>query len=398
MTDVPELRRDRADAKLAGVCAALARSWNVDVTWVRFGLILLTLVSNGLMAFAYFALALLIPERGSDRAPIRDLLPVTRSWSREQLGVAVGGTAMVFGLATPGAGPGAVLLPQVVRAIIRWGARRPGTPPPPPPAPAPRTEFERLAQAWQHRMADVASGRPATWGSMSDADPYGLFSDAPAPVPSPPTSPSRRGRTLRTWSGVAVWMGLAWGGLAIAREEGVWVPPTAWPSVTLAVLALALVAVSRPARAQHGRPRGLRGVGVLAGVATALTLVGGPTVVTTGELPRPSHLITYTTESLPEAASFEAGARTLDLSQVAVDEDRTLSLAVDLGALRVILPAEGNVVLHYTVDLGSARMADGTQDTGADLSSTWSRVSDPSQPTLYLDVSVDLGSLEVVGS
>lgn len=395
MTPLPDLRRDRADAKLAGVCAALARSWNTDPLLVRLGFVVLALVTNGFAIFAYLALAVLIPERGAAAEPVRDLLPFTRSWPSQKLVAAVAGAALLLGLLSSGSGPGSLVMGLLVLALLRWGAR--GRRVPRPAVPLPQTEYERLATAWQQRTDNVRAGLPPDWApepAPADPDPYGLYGDPGAPRGVP--HPARRRRSLRTWSGVAVALGLAWGALAAAQAAGVTVPVLAWPSATLAVLALALVAVARPARAGHGRPHGLVPAAVATAVVTGLVMGGGAGMVDAAAPATTGPVVAYTAATLPETQTFELGARTLDLSDVVVTSDRTARLTAELGTMRVVLPPTGNVVVHYTVDLGTARVADGESVSGADLAATWRRVPDPTAPTLTLLVAVKVGSLEVV--
>lgn len=395
VTDVPELRRDRADAKVAGVCAALARAWNVDPLLVRLGFVVLVLLTNGFAAAAYLALAVLIPERGARSEPVRDLLPFTRAWSSQKLVAAVVAGAVVLGLVVSGSGPGAIIVALLVLAIMRWGTRARQPAAPHAAAPVPSTEFERLSAVWQQRVSNVRVGLPPDWApapAPTDLDPFGLYADAAAPAPP---HPARRRRSLRTWSGVVLALGLLWAGLAVVQANGVEVPTLAACSATLAVLAVALVAVARPGRAWYGRPRGLLPAAVVAGVTTAFVMVGGPGMAQTGDRPAPTHVVSYTDSTLPAHDSFGMGSRTIDLSGVSVDRDRTVRLGADMGRLRVVLPAEGNVVVNYRVDMGSATIA-GTESGGTDIDASWRRVTDDGGPTLTLDVSVDLGALEVV--
>jgi signal transduction histidine kinase len=78
------LRRSPDNRVLGGVCGALSHATGIDVTWVRIGFVLLTLMSSGFGLLAYFALWLLIPLEGettnilsravSDRRGIRLLI------------------------------------------------------------------------------------------------------------------------------------------------------------------------------------------------------------------------------------------------------------------------------------------------------------------------------------
>jgi phage shock protein PspC (stress-responsive transcriptional regulator) len=64
------LFRIREGQMWAGVCNGIAAYMNVDVTWVRIAVVLLTLFTTGLLIVAYFVLAFIVPEAqtAEDRA------------------------------------------------------------------------------------------------------------------------------------------------------------------------------------------------------------------------------------------------------------------------------------------------------------------------------------------
>ncbi len=55
---------DKANAKLSGVCAGLARATGFDVTLVRVLAVAATLLVTGLTIPLYIAAALVAPQRG----------------------------------------------------------------------------------------------------------------------------------------------------------------------------------------------------------------------------------------------------------------------------------------------------------------------------------------------
>ena len=151
--------------------------------------------------------------------------------------------------------------------------------------------------------------------------------------------------------------------------------------------------MARPSRAPHGRPLGLLPAALLTALVTAAS--AAPVTWQPVTLPNKPHApAVYTAASLPQSLDLGLGERTVDLRGVAVDRDRTVALSLDAGSLAVQVPATGNVVVRYTVSAGSATVA-GAKTSGFDIASDWSRVVDPSAPTLTLDVTVDLGTLEV---
>lgn len=50
---------DRANAKLFGVCAGLARATSIDVLWIRIGFVAATLLGFGSAIIVYLLIALL---------------------------------------------------------------------------------------------------------------------------------------------------------------------------------------------------------------------------------------------------------------------------------------------------------------------------------------------------
>ena len=57
-----KLERPRAGRMLAGVCAAIAGYFGLDVTLVRVGYVLLTLFTAFSVVIAYFILVIVIPQ------------------------------------------------------------------------------------------------------------------------------------------------------------------------------------------------------------------------------------------------------------------------------------------------------------------------------------------------
>ena len=72
----PRLRRSRTERVLFGVCGGLAEYANVDPTLVRIGTVLLTLFppTSAVGLLGYVALAVLLPEEGTEHLPGRERL------------------------------------------------------------------------------------------------------------------------------------------------------------------------------------------------------------------------------------------------------------------------------------------------------------------------------------
>ncbi len=72
--DVPPMHRDAPGRLLAGVCAALGRELQVDVTLVRVVFAVACLISGGLAFGAYVMIWLLTPFQAGGRAPATRVL------------------------------------------------------------------------------------------------------------------------------------------------------------------------------------------------------------------------------------------------------------------------------------------------------------------------------------
>jgi phage shock protein PspC (stress-responsive transcriptional regulator) len=72
--DAPPLHRGHDNKMVAGVCAALAPELGVDVTLVRVGFIVLTVLTGGVMFWIYTLLWLALPADPNGVAPLSRLL------------------------------------------------------------------------------------------------------------------------------------------------------------------------------------------------------------------------------------------------------------------------------------------------------------------------------------
>ena len=402
VSDLPALRRDPAEAQLAGVCAALAREWHVEPFLVRAGMVVAAIVTNGVALAAYLIAWALIPPRGEHVEPIRRLLPFTRDWSRAALYAAVI-TTIVVGILATGAGPAALFIAGVVWLVLRFGGGRrgrPATPVAPPAVPEPRSEFDRLAGTWQQRLDNVDAGRPAEWDPQTffaQADPVGLYRPAapygPAPAAAAARPPAARRRGRRTWFGVLTGLGFAWGTLALVALFGTPVPLLGWVAATLAVLGTALVLVARPGRAIHGRPRGLVPLTILAVATTAALLVPrtlGIPATFAFDVDADQTPVTTVTDH----TNLGVGDRAVDLSAFAVTEDRQASYTLSAGTLTLAVPTTGNVVVRSSVDVGTITTPEREVD-GLDSTDEWRRVLDPAAPTLTIVLDVNVGEVVI---
>jgi phage shock protein PspC (stress-responsive transcriptional regulator) len=59
MNAMQKFMLDKANGRLMGVCAGIARHFGVDVTWVRVGFLVGTLIGFGSLILVYLAIGLI---------------------------------------------------------------------------------------------------------------------------------------------------------------------------------------------------------------------------------------------------------------------------------------------------------------------------------------------------
>lgn len=380
MPNQPALRRDRSAARLGGVCAALAHAWGVDPKLVRIAVVVLTLFTGGLAISGYLTLWLLIPQVGSDTIPLRRWLPFARNWSDTKLLITAAVTTILIAGMLTGIAPGGIVLVMVVWLIVMFGAHRPNRHVPPVGSLAnrtpPRTEYERLARAWENRVEAVYTGSVAPFA----------FPDLPEqPHPGAITAPTSR----RVWFGILAGFGAIWIALSIVEQGGTHVPPLAYASGFLAVLGVALLASVR----RNRRPFGLATLTVLVGLVTGLMLTGDR--VLDEVVPAPATVTFATMQDLPETTQLGIGSTMIDLRDTQITANRTATFNAEMGQVTVKLPRTGNVVVNSTVNMG--QIVDGQKDlSGMDQSASSKRITNPEDPVLTINVALEVGQIEVL--
>ncbi|WP_176451642.1 PspC domain-containing protein [Enemella dayhoffiae] len=415
--ELSTLRRGTTEAKVAGVCVALADRWRVDPLLVRLLAVLLAL-SGGVGLVLYAAAWLAVPRQGGDSAPIDGFLPEVRRLPRPVwvVGLIVASllsSALLAGILPFGIGPAIVVGGMCYLGLQHSGRLPRGDQPsaaeaaparPIPPAPfTESTRFTDAAAAWQRRVQEhharaaepsVPAGQSAVGDPgysleafLAHPDPVGLY-DPPAPepaaatvVPSGRPSPAarRRGR-LRTAALVLL-------PVAAVGVSDIWlsVPGHAYPAAALlGVGAALLVGTWRP------RPRGLVALGLL----LALVTLGGATHERVGG-PTEQTIAYQSAAELPAGGTrTDVGALVLDLSRLQLSGDTRHEVSMDAGRLLILPPPGTTVRLEWSVDVGSAHLPDGAQE-GFDLAGVTVQQGPPDAPTLTLVTHVDVGELEV---
>lgn len=389
--NLPVLSRPRDGAMLGGVCAGLARKWQVDPNLLRIALVVLVFF-GGLGLAAYGAGLLLMPRDGTRELPIRRYLPFTRTWSTAALVAATIGAAVVLlgltGSSGVGLGPVAVIF-----AVWFFGFRNRGPSAPVAQRPEP-TPFERAADAWRVRLAEqdtpgyedvpLAAPLEQRWEQPYTAP----VTDLAVRDNDPPAVVAERHRRRRMW-----WLALSLAGVGVLAVTvlGSFGLPTgalAYTAAVLAALGLTLVLSAR-----SGRPPLLLPATLVAAVATAALLVpSGMSVPAVGSLER-----TYAAAAeLPATVEYSAGDVNLDLTRLQLVGDRDLAIHVGAGSVNLQLPADVATEVTWKVKAGSVVLGDADSRDGFDLAGTTSYpAARPGAPTLRITVNVDLGDLEV---
>jgi len=115
--------------------------------------------------------------------------------------------------------------------------------------------------------------------------------------------------------------------------------------------------------------------------------------------PLPASQIAYDTVAKlpPDGDARDFGTLEVDLSQLELITDTTYGARVDVGELKVLVPKGVPVEINYAIDIGKVEAYDQVVAEGADLNGVApdSLTAGPGEPTLKLDLAVDLGSIEV---
>ena len=416
------VRRTRDHALVAGVCAGLARRWNVDANLLRIAVAILAF-SSGLGLLLYGAAWLLIPVDGSTQAPARRLLPFTRDWPTPAL-VAATVAVGIVGFGVLGGWSGVGIFPLlVIAAVWYFGILRPRSQAHPPTA-AEVTPYERAAQAWRLRLAEQqerglgpaagpgASPQPAiTPPPMLVQQPTAhqplvttplvttplavtasetalrFFGDpvvepGSAPVPVPMPTPRRWSLWWLSVGVVAVGASL----VGVLQALGIGSGPLPYLAVLLVGLGVALLIATR-----RGRPRLMLATTVAAILATVAAMA-----VESGEVGLPSRQVVVSAAAeLPERIEDELGDLSVDLSRLtSLDHDRSTTVDLTTGSLRLVLPADVNTEVTWAVEAGRFSGVDAGL-AGVDLSGVDVATPHPGAPTLRLHVTVQAGNLEV---
>ena len=367
--DLDRLRRSTTDRKVAGVAGGLGRHLDIDPVLLRVAFVVLCFF-GGAGFLLYGAAWLLVPEDGRTEATV-----ATSASTRNTMLVvaAVLAAFLLMGDAWGGFGfPWPLAVLAVVAFVVlmnREGTDQPAAPAAPPAPTGPPNDA-------------TGSAPEAPW----TAAPSWMPPTRPAyQQPAPPAA--RRGPLL-FWPTVAL-VALGLGVLGFVEGGGADVPTAAYPALALTIIGAMLLL-----GAWFGRAGGLTFLGILAAIALAVTSV----VDTTWGSERSIDAAPATAAQVRDDYSVPAGAIRLDLSDVDDLHEldgRTIDVRADVGEIVVTVPDGVDVDVQADVNGAGEAVVAGRESNGLDVHVVEDIDGGTDVPTMALDISLFIGSIEV---
>lgn len=368
--DIDRLRRSTTDRKIAGVAGGLGRHFNIDPTILRVLFVVLVFF-GGAGLLLYGAAWLLLPEDGSDEAPI-NTSPSTRTTALIVAGVI--GVLLVLGDSWGGFGfPWPLAIVALVVVLFMMNKDRPSSPGSSSQASQSSSDGTTTpGVGWPHPDASVGTVGTTTspgttgttvhgWvgdttseraaeetgpGQAPPAPPYGPSSWMPAPAPPHRPKPSKKDRGPTLFGFTLAFIALALGVLGLYDVSGGNVVAAAYPALALTVVGVMLLWGSF-----SGRPGGLIFLGIVAALALAASSAAGEygwdQRVDRVEQPQ-------SVGALPNEYRMGVGRMVVDLTDIdATDlEGRDLDIRAGFGELIVIVPDGVDVDVESDINLG----------------------------------------------
>lgn len=370
--DLGRLRRSLVDRKVAGVAGGLGRHLDIDPLILRVAFVVLVFF-GGAGLIVYGACWLLVPDDGSDKAPI-NLDERSRSF-------VLIGAGVIAALAMVGDSWGGGWFPwplAVVALIALWLLTRNNPPQPTAPVP-PASDYVPPTQS---HVTPTTGYVPPT---QSYVTPTTYYTEPVKPFQSyvKPPNPRKRGPIL-FWFTLAL-IALSEGLLGIVDLAGADVAASAYPALAVGICGLMLVVGSF-----FGRAGGIIAIGLVAALALAGTTAAdrweGETV----------HASPVTAAAVAPSYDVEAGELVLDLRDV-TDLDnldgRTIDLDVEVGRIEVILPPGLGATIYADVDGPGNIKLFGEEHGGIEISRT--ETVGVGEPAIVIDARMSVGQIEV---
>ncbi|MFD9827286.1 PspC domain-containing protein [Tsukamurella tyrosinosolvens] len=426
------------NAPIAGVCTGFARRYQVDVALVRAAFIGATVLGG--LGFVAYIIGLFVLPKESEYAYGT---PVQRSGPPTIVLIIAAVLAVTFGGGMSSSWPGAGFI-SLALLLAGWYALHQRLPVPPPgtavsarlapPAPVGAWQPPAAQFPWQPVWTPPAGTDPTTPQAAAPeqptegpADPSAQTPPAAAPseplnlqkAPTPEQAPRVQTQTTEEihpprWDPLGA-APFAWDlPEPAASNAPVPVEPKRRTRITPVTLGIALLTAAAIATVNlvlgvsispvvaAAIVLGVVGTGLVAGafrrggyglLAVAIPLAGFVIVGTMAQnvmsgfadAPRGDRNFTVADpNALQEQYILQAGSLKLDLRQLTLDHDRTLTTRVGLGETKIQVPEGMNVKVRCTVTVGDAQCPDGLNATPK-----------PGAPTLTIDAQSNMGSVEV---
>ncbi len=353
MKDLGRLRRSVSDRRVAGVAGGIARHLDVDPIIVRVALFV-AVFFGGAGLVAYIGAWVLVPEEGTDSQPL--------GLDRRSRSLALAGVGVLALLIAVGDWAGASWFPwplAILAVLVVWFLHRKDT---------------SMRRNRGYGYESVVGEEQQTYAT----EPH-EYARTPRPV-----HPRRRGPILFFFTLALIV--LAEGVLGVVDLAGVSVAGSAYPAMSLGIVAAMLVLGSF-----WGRAGGLIALGLVAALATAVA-----SVATT----LPDRRLDYAPTSasqVRDAYEFGGGRLTLDLSDVSDPQaldGRGITIDGVGGRVEVIVPDGVAVDVQTEVVAGDSRVFDRSQD-GFDVTLDDLHTTTPGAPTLSLNIDLVAGEVIV---
>ncbi len=428
LRDVQSWRRSRSDRMVAGVCGGMARALNVDPVLVRVLMAVLVLAGPGILFYA--AGWVLMPDEGSDRAPVEGLLGNRVRPNHPWLWPVVLGVCVFFGIVVMSSFDFGKLIPGPIIVLVllylfvvrkpkngrrsHWsqmttnmsmhgrpqdstlqqptpyapnqqttqyvGRQTPQNGPPPPPAGTSSSATRRP----QDRT--VESVQPV-W---TEDDPLGLYVDEPpagsTPAPTRPAEPPAKG--VRGVKPVVV----ALTGLAIAIA---WIAGSSTP--TMLAIGVATLGAGMLIGGFLGRTMALLPIGILLAVGVAASTIF-PSVPRdfkdVNVVSQPDQPITATSNNY----TFDAGSVHVDMTKTKFAPGAHVTINGGVGEVVLKVPANVDVTGTLSAQAGEVIGLGGQREGGHDANVTLNDLGADGKAgpeKVVIDVQLKLGSITV---
>ncbi len=410
--DLGRLRRSLHDRKVAGVAGGLARHLDIDPVILRVAFVVLAFF-GGAGLIIYGACWLLVPEEGSESAPVQldeksrtvalliigvlaALALVGDSWGAYWFPwpLAIIGLVAFVWLSRNGRGRGGTAgappgTPHQTAPAATWaGAPDPtGATPAGETAPGEPTAGGPAVGGTDTMVAPADAGYAGSGGGYGDDAGYGGYDGGyPAPyVPPTPRDPRKRGPKL-FWFTLAL-IAFAEGVLGIVDLAGVPIADSAYAALAVGVIGVMLVVGS-----VIGRAGGLIFLGLIASVVLAAGTAADQW---------DTQQMTYTPQRSADVADsyyLETGEQVIDLTEVSDIEEldgQTIKVSGEVGGISVVVPEDVDVRVTADVDGPGGYDLFDEQGGGIDWNRTATYDGGKNVPSIEIDASLSVGAIKV---